>query len=152
MASSTLLGPRLDLIESGALKVLFNMEAKTMAALPGVPTMFARLKTERDRQIVSFINSALEFARPFTAPPGVPPERLAALHVAVPVTGHCTEVRDESLRVRSRFSWRVRIRTHNRPWIAGAETVRCQSIQRLALARALRSRGSSVPAPCFAAR
>jgi tripartite-type tricarboxylate transporter receptor subunit TctC len=86
MASSTLLGPRVDLIESGALKVLFNMEAKTMAALPGVPTMFARLKSEKDRQIVSFINSALEFGRPFTAPPGVPPERLAALQAALRAT------------------------------------------------------------------
>jgi tripartite-type tricarboxylate transporter receptor subunit TctC len=86
MASSTLLGPRVDLLESGALKVLFNMEAKTMAALPGVPTMFARLKTEEHRQIVSFINSALEFGRPFTAPPGVPHERLAALQAALRAT------------------------------------------------------------------
>jgi len=88
MASSTLLGPRVDLIESGALKILFNMEAKTMAALPGVPTIFGRLKTEEHRQIVSFINSALEFGRPFTAPPGVPSERLLALQAALRATVH----------------------------------------------------------------
>jgi len=86
MASSTLLGPRVDLVETGALKILFNMEEKTMAALPGVPTMFARLKREEHRQIVSFINSALEFGRPFTTPPGVPPERLAALQAALRAT------------------------------------------------------------------
>ena len=86
MASSTLLGPRVDLIESGALKVLFNMEEKTMAALPGVPTIFGKLRTEEHRQIVSFINSALEFGRPFTTPPGVPPERLAALQAALRAT------------------------------------------------------------------
>jgi tripartite-type tricarboxylate transporter receptor subunit TctC len=37
MASSTLLGPRYDLIETGALKILFSMEAKPMTALPNVP-------------------------------------------------------------------------------------------------------------------
>ena len=82
MASSTLLGPRRDLIDTGALRVLFSMEAKPMAALPGAPTMFSRLKDDRQRQIVSFINAALEYGRPFAAPPGVPPERLAALQAA----------------------------------------------------------------------
>jgi tripartite-type tricarboxylate transporter receptor subunit TctC len=82
MASSTLLGPRRDLIDKGALRILFSMEAKPMAALPNVPTMFGRLKDERERQIVSFINAALEYGRPFAAPPGVPAERLAALQAA----------------------------------------------------------------------
>jgi tripartite-type tricarboxylate transporter receptor subunit TctC len=82
MASSTLLGPRYDLIEKGALKILFSMEAKPMTAVPNVPTMFARIKTDEQRQIVSFINAALEYGRPFAVPPGVPPERLAALQAA----------------------------------------------------------------------
>ncbi len=82
MASSTLTGPRSDLIEKGAIRILFSMEAKPMAAFPNVPTMFARLKTVEQRQIVSFINAALEYGRPFAAPPGVPPERLAALQAA----------------------------------------------------------------------
>jgi tripartite-type tricarboxylate transporter receptor subunit TctC len=44
--------------------------------------MFARIKTDEQRQIVSFINAALEYGRPFALPPGVPPERLAALQAA----------------------------------------------------------------------
>ena len=60
MASSTLLGPRYDLIEKGALKVLFSMEAKPMTALQDVPTMFARIETDKQRQIVGFINAALD--------------------------------------------------------------------------------------------
>ena len=75
MASSTLLGPSRNLIESGKLRILFSMESKPMAALPNVPTMFTRLKTEKQRQIVSFLNAALEYGRPFAAPPGVPSER-----------------------------------------------------------------------------
>src|SRR5215208_3743550 len=86
MASSTLLGPRYDLIEKGALKILFSMEAKPLALLPDVPTMVARIKTDDHRQIVSFINAALEYGRPFAAPPGVQPERLGALQAAFRAT------------------------------------------------------------------
>jgi tripartite-type tricarboxylate transporter receptor subunit TctC len=86
MASSTLLGPRYDLIEQGTLKILFSMEAKPMTAVPDVPTMFARLKTNEQRQIVGFINAALEYGRPFAAPPGIPAERLAALQSAFRAT------------------------------------------------------------------
>jgi tripartite-type tricarboxylate transporter receptor subunit TctC len=86
MASSTLLGPRRDLIETGKLRVLFSMEAKPMAALPNVPTMFSRLKTEEQRQIVSFLNAALEYGRPYAAPPGVPAGRVATLRAAFAAT------------------------------------------------------------------
>jgi tripartite-type tricarboxylate transporter receptor subunit TctC len=83
MSSSTLLGPRLDLIENGTLKILFNVEEKPMPRPAGVPTIFSRLKTDEDRQIVSFLNSAIEYGRPFAVPPGVPAERLAALQAAL---------------------------------------------------------------------
>ena len=86
MASSTLLGPRFDLIENGKVRFLFNMEGKRLAAMPDVPTMFDRLQNEEQRQVVSFINAALEYGRPFAAPPNVPPERLAALRAAFRAT------------------------------------------------------------------
>jgi tripartite-type tricarboxylate transporter receptor subunit TctC len=86
MSSSTLLGPRVDLVEKGVLKILFNVEEKPMPLPPGVPTIFARFKTEEQRQIVSLINAAIEFGRPFAAPPGVPAERLAALQAALKAT------------------------------------------------------------------
>jgi tripartite-type tricarboxylate transporter receptor subunit TctC len=86
MASSTLLGPRYDLVESGKVRFLFNMEAKRLTAMPEVPTMFDRLKSEEQRQVVSFINAALEYGRPFAAPPGVPADRLAALQGAFRAT------------------------------------------------------------------
>jgi len=85
MSSSTLLGPRADLVEKGVLKILFNVEAKPMPSPPGVPTIFTRFNDEQKR-IVSLINSAIEFGRPFAAPPGVPPERLAALQMALKAT------------------------------------------------------------------
>jgi tripartite-type tricarboxylate transporter receptor subunit TctC len=82
MASSTLLGPSRHLIDSGKLRVLFSMEAKPMTDLPNVPTMFSRLKTDEQRQTVSFLNAALDYGRPFAAPPGVPADRVAALRTA----------------------------------------------------------------------
>ena len=82
MSSSTLLGPRVDLVEKGVLKILFNVEAKPMPLPPGVPTIFARFNDEQ-KQIVGLINSAIEFGRPFAAPPGVPADRLAALQSAL---------------------------------------------------------------------
>ena len=48
--------------------------------------MFDRLKTDEQRQVVSFINAALEYGRPFATPPGVPAERLAALQTAFRAT------------------------------------------------------------------
>ncbi|MGH6768488.1 MAG: Bug family tripartite tricarboxylate transporter substrate binding protein [Xanthobacteraceae bacterium] len=83
MSSSTLLGPRFDLIEKKTLKILFNVEERRMAAMPNVPTIFSRLKSAGDRQIVSFLNSAIEYGRPFAVPPGVPANRLAALRTAL---------------------------------------------------------------------
>ena len=85
MSSSTLLGPRVDLVEKGVLTILFNVEAKPMPSPPGVPTIFTRFNDEQ-RQIVSLINSAIEFGRPFAAPPGVPADRLAALQAALRAT------------------------------------------------------------------
>ena len=85
MSSSTLLGPRVDLVEKGVLTILFNVEAKPMPLPPGVPTIFTRFNDEQ-RQIVSLINSAIEFGRPFAAPPGVPADRLAALQAALRAT------------------------------------------------------------------
>ncbi|MGH6767456.1 MAG: Bug family tripartite tricarboxylate transporter substrate binding protein [Xanthobacteraceae bacterium] len=86
MASSTLLGPSRDLIETGKLRVLFSMEAKPMTALPDVPTMYSRLKTDEQRQIVTFLNAALDYGRPYAAPPGVPGDRVAALRAAFAAT------------------------------------------------------------------
>ena len=81
-----MLGPRFDLIEKGKVRLLFNMEAKRLAAMPELPTMFDRLQSDEQRQVVSFINAALEYGRPFAAPPGVPAERLAALQAAFRAT------------------------------------------------------------------
>jgi tripartite-type tricarboxylate transporter receptor subunit TctC len=99
MSSSTLLGPRADLVENGVLKILFNVEAKPMPYPPGVPTIFERFDDEQ-KQIVGLINSAIEFGRPFAAPPGVPAERLAALQAALKTTVEDAEFVAEAKKLR----------------------------------------------------
>jgi tripartite-type tricarboxylate transporter receptor subunit TctC len=65
-------------IEAGKLKVLFNLER---GKIPGLDTrsIYAFTKTEEQRQILTLINSSIEFGRPFFTTPDTPPERLAAL-------------------------------------------------------------------------
>ncbi len=68
-------------IESGRLKVLFNMEH---APIPGVaaPSIFDFAKTGEQRQALALVSSSIEFGRPFFTTPETPPERLAALREA----------------------------------------------------------------------
>ncbi|MFM1814601.1 MAG: hypothetical protein RLZ98_1296 [Pseudomonadota bacterium] len=73
-------------VNSGKLRVLFNMESKRNPKLKGVPTIFEYMTDKKDKQILQFISSSTEFGRPFAAPPGLPAARLAALRQAFDAT------------------------------------------------------------------
>jgi tripartite-type tricarboxylate transporter receptor subunit TctC len=68
-------------IESGLIKVLFNMEKEP---IPGIaaPSIFIFAKTPDQVQILSLVSSSVAFGRPIFTPPGVPAERLALLRDA----------------------------------------------------------------------
>ena len=51
--------------------------------LPDVPLSLQFAKTDADRQALEFSFVQNTIARPIVAPPGVPPDRLAALRAAV---------------------------------------------------------------------
>ncbi|MGE0651290.1 MAG: Bug family tripartite tricarboxylate transporter substrate binding protein [Alphaproteobacteria bacterium] len=72
-------------LESGKIRVLFNMERKP---IPGVnaPTIYKYIKTPEQRQVVSFYTSNTELGRPIAVPPGVPAGRLTALRRAFDAT------------------------------------------------------------------
>ena len=72
-----------DLIRDNKVRVLFNVEEAQFADLPNVPSIFAYLKTEEQKQIVRFIFSSVEIGRPYVAPPDISAERLAALRAAL---------------------------------------------------------------------
>jgi tripartite-type tricarboxylate transporter receptor subunit TctC len=50
--------------------------------LPNVPLIGDLVSTQDDKTVLRFVFLGLGFARPFLAPPGLPPETLAALRRA----------------------------------------------------------------------
>lgn len=86
LSFSQLKGPKADWLAQGKLRLLFNTETARLADYPSVPTIYDFVKNEEQRQTLAFLNSAIEFGRPFTAPPDVPADRLAALRAAFAAT------------------------------------------------------------------
>jgi tripartite-type tricarboxylate transporter receptor subunit TctC len=74
-------GARRQWIESGQMRVMFNMEHEPVAGLDA-PTIFAFAKSEEERQALAFFSSSMELGRPLMMPPGTPPERVAQLRSA----------------------------------------------------------------------
>jgi tripartite-type tricarboxylate transporter receptor subunit TctC len=74
-------GARRQWVESGQMRVMFNMEHERVAGL-GAPTIFEFIKSEEARQVMTFFSSSMELGRPLMAPPGVPAERVAKLRSA----------------------------------------------------------------------
>jgi tripartite-type tricarboxylate transporter receptor subunit TctC len=74
-------GARRQWVESGQMRVMFNMEHERVAGL-GAPTIFEFIKSEEERQVMTFFSSSMELGRPLMAPPGVPAERVAKLRSA----------------------------------------------------------------------
>jgi tripartite-type tricarboxylate transporter receptor subunit TctC len=68
-------------IESGRLKVLFNLEEEDIPGLD-VPDIYQFAKSDEEREVLAFFNANIELGRPFVAPPGVPPARVIALRRA----------------------------------------------------------------------
>ncbi len=68
-------------LESGRLRVLFNLE-RTPIAETKAPSIFQFTKTEEQQKILSIYSSSVELGRPIAAPPGVPADRVAALRKA----------------------------------------------------------------------
>jgi tripartite-type tricarboxylate transporter receptor subunit TctC len=79
---SQLSGARAELLEKNKIRILFNTELERLQSHPEVPTIYEFIKSETHRNIFGFINSSLEFGRPFIAPPEVPVDRLATLQTA----------------------------------------------------------------------
>jgi tripartite-type tricarboxylate transporter receptor subunit TctC len=78
-------GARRQWIESGQMRVMFNMEHERLAGLDA-PTIFEFIKSEEERQVMTFFSSSMELGRPLMAPPGTPPERVAQLRAAFDAT------------------------------------------------------------------
>ena len=83
---SSIEATRADWLRDGKINVLMQLGLRKHPAHPDVPLVLDLAKTQADRQALELMMSPHLFARPFAAPPGVPPERLAALRAAFEAT------------------------------------------------------------------
>jgi tripartite-type tricarboxylate transporter receptor subunit TctC len=78
-------GARRQWVETGQMRILFNMEPEPVSWL-GAPTIFDFLKTEEQRQVLTFFAGNTRLGRPLMAPPSVPADRIEALRRAFDAT------------------------------------------------------------------
>lgn len=89
-------GARRQWLESGQMRVLFNMEPERVPWLDA-PTIFDFTTTEEQRQVLTFFAGNTRQGRPVLAPPDVPAERIAALRRAFDATMKDDAFRQEAL-------------------------------------------------------
>lgn len=71
-----------DWLKEKKINVLFQMVLAKHPDIPHVPAILDFAKSPEDRQVIEFLFAPQDMGRPFFAPPGVPPERVAALRSA----------------------------------------------------------------------
>jgi tripartite-type tricarboxylate transporter receptor subunit TctC len=81
-SAETLFRARGDAIRSGNLRVVLHGGLKPNPKFSDVPFVLDMASTEEQKQALKFLYSSLTFGRPYVAPPGLPPERVAALRKA----------------------------------------------------------------------
>ena len=87
---------RPDWVREKKVTILLQFAFAKHPELMDVPLVIDLAKSEEDRQIMRLAFGNLEMARPFLAPPGVPPERVAALRAALEATAKDAAFLDEA--------------------------------------------------------
>ena len=85
-----------DDVTSGRLKLVIQMGARRSAEFGAVPRVLDYAKTDAQRAVLEVLFSQLLLGRPLAAPPGMPPERLAALRAAFDATMKDANLRAEA--------------------------------------------------------
>jgi tripartite-type tricarboxylate transporter receptor subunit TctC len=88
---STLLSRNRDMWRSKQLRVVLQLTDKRVPELAEVPTVLDVAGSPEQQAILKLIVARQTMARPFVAPPGIPPERLTALRNAFDATMHDPE-------------------------------------------------------------
>jgi tripartite-type tricarboxylate transporter receptor subunit TctC len=76
----------LDDVKSGRLKLVIQMGPRKSDEFGDIPSVFDYAKTDEDRAVLELHFKQLVLGRPLTGPPGIPPDRLAALREAFVAT------------------------------------------------------------------
>ena len=75
-----------DMFQSKAINVALQLATERLAELPDTPTILEVAGEGEQRAALRLIISRQMMARPYVAPPGIPPERLNALRAAFDAT------------------------------------------------------------------
>jgi len=90
-------------MESGKMRVLFNMERTPIAEF-GAPSVLKFAKTAEQRQILTIYSSSVELGRPMVAPPDTPPARVALLRKSFGATLADADLRAEAEKLQMEIS------------------------------------------------
>jgi tripartite-type tricarboxylate transporter receptor subunit TctC len=84
------------LLRNRQIRLLLRAEETPLADGTEVPSIYEYVSSEQQRQILRFIFSAVEFGRPYFAPPGVPQDRIDVLRRAFAAVHADPEFRAEA--------------------------------------------------------
>ena len=79
---STLTSAHQDWLQGKKINILVQIAVEKDPSLPNVPSLLDLAKDPKQQQVTELAAGPQEMARPFAAPPDLPPERLAALRRA----------------------------------------------------------------------
>jgi tripartite-type tricarboxylate transporter receptor subunit TctC len=85
-SAETLVNSRGEALRSGAWRAILQGGLTRHPDFPDVPFVIEHAKTPAQRQVLEFLYASQSFGRPYLAPPGLPPERLAMLRAAFGAT------------------------------------------------------------------
>jgi len=83
---TALMSTRPDWVTQGKLRLLAQNAVKRHPAAPNVPRLIEFAKNDPQRQLLTLLAAPHRIGRPYVAPPGLPPERLALLRAAFDAT------------------------------------------------------------------
>lgn len=94
-----------DWLRDGKVRILLQFGAERLPQLPDVPTAIELTPNDADRAALRFYTIKFNMARPILIPPGVPPERVAALQAAFEATMTDPLYVDEARRIGLDTNW-----------------------------------------------
>ena len=90
-------------LESGKMRVLFNMERTPLPEF-GAPSVLTFAKTPEERQVLTIYSSSVELGRPIVAPPDTPEPRVSLLRKSFEATLADGELRSEADKLKMEIS------------------------------------------------
>ncbi|MGE5540326.1 MAG: Bug family tripartite tricarboxylate transporter substrate binding protein [Gemmatimonas sp.] len=79
---SSIITSKPEWLKDGSIHVLVQLALQRHPAIPDVPTVLELARTDEERAVIELVFAQQDMGRPFFAPPGIPPERGAALRAA----------------------------------------------------------------------